>query len=146
MTEYTPYLIVVAVLLAASTIPVLASLPPRGRAAFVYAQLVLMVGIYAGFAIASLDRAEIIQFSDWSALVVEALVAIVFLFAGLAALQSSRPWLLGALIMAHGLVDLAHLVSGDTHAPAWYAFVCILYDAIAGVIAIWFLSDRRAES
>lgn len=142
MTAFTPYLIGGAVLAAGAAAAVLAVLSPRGRAAFAYAQLVAMAGMYAGFAIAFMDRAEIVQHGDWSALLLELLVALAFIFAGLAALLSSRPWLLGALILAHGAVNLLHLVLGSGHIPAWYAFTCIIYDAIAGVIAIWFLSER----
>lgn len=144
MDQPVPYsvLVPIVILLAASTALVLRPLPMQGRAAFAYAQLVAMVGIYMGFAIASLDRAEIVQQGDWTALVVEWLIALAFIFGGLAALRSSRPWLLGALILAHGGVDFLHLILGGDHAPGWYAVACILYDAIAGVIAIWFLSGR----
>lgn len=140
-----PLMIGIAILLAGAAIGVTTILSPKARATFVYAQLVLMVGIYAGFAIASLDGADIIRRADWSALLIDALIALGFVFAGLAALQSSRPWLLGALILAHGSIDLAHLLLGSAHVPAWYAFVCILYDGIVGVAAIWLLSNKPAQ-
>lgn len=146
MTEFMPFLIGAALLLAGGAVGVMAILSPRARATFIYAQLVLMVGIYAGFALSSLDAADIIRRSDWSALLIDTMVALGFVFAGLAALQSSRPWLLGALILAHGSIDLAHLLLGSAHVPSWYAFVCILYDGIVGVAAIWLLSERTAKN
>lgn len=141
-----PLMIGVAVLLAGAAIGVMAILSPKSRATFIYAQLVLMVGIYAGFAIASLDGADIIRRSDWSTLLIDALIALGFVFGGLAALQSSRPWLLGALILAHGSIDLMHLLLGSAHVPGWYAFVCILYDGIVGVAAVWLLSNRPVQN
>lgn len=146
MTEFTPIMIGATLLLAGGAVGVMSVLSPKARAVFVYAQLVLMAGIYVGFAIASLDAADIIRRSDWSALLLESIVALGFVFAGLAALQSSRPWLLGVLILAHGVVDLAHLVFGGALSPNWYAFVCILYDGIVGLAAIWLLSLRSAQN
>ena len=145
MGDLNPVLIGVTLALAASTVGVMALLSPKNRPAFAYAQLLLMVGIYVGFAIIAFDAKEFPVRADWSILLVESLTALVFLVLGLAALSSSRPWILGALILAHGGVDLLHLLMNAAHSPEWYAFLCIVYDAIAGVAAIYFLSpDLKA--
>ncbi len=146
MTGLNPFLIGAGVLLAGGAIGVLAVLSPRSRPAFVYAQLILMAGIYVGFAISSLDAADHIQRSDWSALIIESFTALAFLLGGLAVLYSSRVWLLGAMILAHGGVDLIHLLIGADYSPDWYEFLCILYDAIVGVAAIWLLSESPAKN
>ena len=146
MPEFSPVMIGVAILVAGAAIGVTALLSPKSRAAFVYAQLVLMSGIYVGLAIASLDAAEIVQRSNWSALMLESLIAIGFVTVGLGVLTSSKPWLLGALILLHGVVDLGHLLFGFAHGPAWYAFMCVIYDGMVGVAAIWLLSERSAHN
>lgn len=141
MSGLNPILIGVTVLLAAAAVGSTAVLSPKNRAAFVYAQLVLMAGIYVGFAIAALDAATIIQRSDWSTLLFESLVAMAFIGGGLAVLNSDKAWLLGALILGHGGVDLIHLFAGGV-APGWYAYLCVLFDAIAGSAYVWLLSKN----
>ncbi len=146
MTGLNPILIGAAVLLAGGAIGVLAVLSPKTRPAFVYAQLVLMVGIYVGFAISSLDAADYIKRSDWSMLIIESFTALAFLLGGLAVLHSSRAWLLGVMILAHGGVDLVHLLIGADYSPDWYEFLCIVYDAVVGFAAIWLLSESPAKN
>jgi hypothetical protein len=139
-------LIGAAVLLAGGAIGVLAVLSPKARPAFVYAQLVLIVGIYVGFAISNLDAAGDIQGSGWSILIIESFTALAFLMGGLAVVHSSRAWLLGVMLLAHGGVDLVHLLIGADYSPDWYEFLCIVYDAIVGVAAIWLLSEPSAKN
>lgn len=139
-------LVLAALLLAGAALALGAMLSPRARAYWAYAQLVLMVGIYAGFALSSFDPADGVSRAEGSALLIESLTAMAFALAGLGVLQSDRPWLLGVLILLHGVVDLLHLVMGAAHSPAWYAFVCVLYDAVAGAGAIWLLSDQKRST
>ncbi len=146
MDGLNPIWFAAALLLASGVVGAMVVLSPKSRPAFVYAQLVLMAGIYIGFAISYLDAADFVTRAHWSALVVESFIAIGFLLGGLALLQSSRPWLLGAMILAHGGVDLVHLLIGAGHSPDWYEFLCILYDAIVGVAAIWLLSDSGTKN
>lgn len=131
-------------LLAAAAIGATAIMSPKQRAAFVYAQLCVMVGIYVGFALTALDGADFIGRPELSVLLIEAAVALVFIFAGLGLLYTARSWLLGGLILAHGGVDLMRLLFGAAHSPDWYDFACILYDAIVGVAAIRLLSEKPA--
>ena len=35
--------------------------------------------------------------------------------------------------------------AGAEHSPAWYAFVCALYDAIIGAAAAWLLSAPKKD-
>ncbi len=140
------YLILIGagVLLAGSAIGVMAVLSVKNRPAFVYAQLVLIVGIYVGFAIFNLDATGDIQRSGWSILIIESFTALAFLMGGLAVLHSSRALLLGVMIFAHGGVDLAHLLIGADYSPDWYEFLCIVYDAVVGVAVIWLFSKNEA--
>ncbi len=138
-------LVMFAVVLAGAALGVTASLGPRGRAAWVYGQLALMTGIYVGFALTGIDPNGIVLRASLSALVVEGMTALLFLLLGLAVLQSGRPWLLGALILGHGGVDLLHLLMKAEVSPAWYAFICAIYDAIVGAGAIWLLSSPKKD-
>ncbi len=142
MEGFYPILIGASAVLALSAVGVMAILQPQARAQFVYAQLCVMVGIYVGFAIAELDGADFITRSDWSPLLIESALGLGFLFGGLAILRSARVWMLGLLVLGHGGVDLAHLLIDGAAGPDWYAFACILYDAIVGVAAVVMLSDR----
>ncbi len=144
MDVFNPFLIGAALALAAGAIGVMSVLKGPARAQFVYGQLCVMAGIYVGFAIVGLDGKEFITRADWSALAVEVVLMLAFVFAGLAALSSNRPWLLGALIFAHGATDFMHLLIGDGTAPAWYAFACILYDAPVGAAAVLMLSSKQS--
>lgn len=146
MTGTDPILILATILLAGAALGATALLSRSDRAAFVYAQLVLMAGIYVGFAIIALEPLATANKGDWSVLLIEAAAALAFIFAGHSVLGSQRAWLLGALIMLHGVVDLAHLMTGAAHSPGWYAFICALYDAIVGFGAIWLLSPKSGKA
>lgn len=141
----TFFLVMVTAALAAAALGVTAMLSPRGRALWIYGQVALMAGIYVGFALTGIDPTGIVLRSSLTPVVVEALAALLFVLLGLAVLQSGRIWLLGALILAHGGVDLAHLLMKADHSPAWYAFVCAIYDAIVGTGAIWLLSVPKKD-
>lgn len=145
MEGFNPILIGVTLALAAGAVGIMAILKGAARAQFVYAQLCVMAGIYVGFALMGLDDKDFISRADWSALMVEGVLALGFIFAGLAALGSHRPWLLGALIFAHGATDFFHLVIDGSLAPAWYAFACVLYDAVVGAAAVMMLSARSPQ-
>ncbi len=140
MEVFNPFLIGATLGLAAASIGVMRLLKNAARAQFVFAQLCAMAGIYVGFAIVGLDGKDFISRSDWTSFAVEAALMAIFVFAGLAALGSHRPWLLGALIFAHGATDFLHLLIGGSSAPAWYAFACVLYDAVVGAAAVIMLS------
>ena len=136
----------IAVLLAVGAVGLTAKLSAQARAAFVYAQLALITGVYVGFAVVALDKAAFIGRSELSLMMIEGVLALTIIFAGLVALMSSKPWLLGVLILFHGAVDVAHLVMGTGHVPAQYAFACVIYDAIVGGAAIYLLSEKRPQT
>ena len=145
MSGVNPMLIAATLALAAAAVGVMAMLQAPSRARFVYAQLCAMVGIYVGFAIAGIDGKDFLTRGDWSALMIESVLALGFICLGLAALSSARAWMLGALILAHGATDFLHLLIDGSPAPAWYAFACILYDAIVGFAAVFMLSAPATE-
>ena len=132
--------------LAATALIVTANLPGPLRGVWVYAQLALMTGIYLGFAIAAIDPQALIMKPSLTVLALESLAALAFLVLGLAALQSRRLWLLGALVLAHGGVDLLHLVLETGYSLAWYAYQCAIYDAVLGAGVIWlFTGPAKTE-
>ena len=138
--------VITVILLAGAAIGATATLPARARPAAFYAQLIMMVGIYVGFAIIRLDEAAIISRGDWTALLLESMSALVLAVIGLSVMSGRRVWLLGALILIHGGVDLLHLIADARHSPGWYAFLCLIYDALVGVAAIWLLSEWPDEN
>ncbi len=146
MTGSSLILLGVTILLAGGAIGVTAMLSRENRGGFVYAQLVLMAGIYVGFAIIALDAADFVSRAALSPLLIESLIAIAFVGGGLGVLASDRQWLLGVMILVHGGLDLAHLLMGTPYSPAAYEFLCIIYDGIVGVAAIWLLSDKPSEA
>jgi len=145
MDGLNPILVGLTVALAAGAVGVMAVLSSKSRAAFVYAQLAVMVGVYQGFALVALDAADFVRRAELSSVIIESGLALAFVFAGLAALSGPRAWMLGALILMHGGVDLAHLLFDVDLAPDWYAFACIVYDAIVGVAAIRLLSNKPGD-
>lgn len=145
MEALNPVLIGVTLALAGGAIGVMRVLQGRARAQFVFAQLCVMAGIYVGFALSGFEGRDFVGRADWSSLLVESTLALGFVFAGLAALGSHRPWLLGALIFAHGVTDFFHLIIDGSAAPAWYAFACVLYDALVGAAAVIMLSAQSAR-
>ena len=136
----TLFLVLFTAVLAGAAHLLGAGLPVRVRAQWVYAQLAMMVGIYVGFAITGIDFGGIVLRPAWSALMIESVTAVFFVLAGIAVVQSGKLWILGALILGHGGVDLLHLLMKADHSPGWYAFACAIYDAIVGVGAILLLS------
>lgn len=143
MEPFNPILIGASLALAVAAIGVMSVLSPAARAQFAYGQLCVMVGIYVGFAIAALDGDPFVTRADLSPLLIEGTLGLIFLLVGLAILQGRRWWLLGALILAHGFTDFLHLVIDGSPGPDWYAFACILYDALVGAAAIIMLSTAR---
>lgn len=146
MSGLNPIYLAVMLLLAGGAVGVTAMLSARNRPAFVYGQLVLMAGIYVGFAVIAVDAKDIVLRADWSVLIVETMIALVILLLGLAVMNSARPWLLGVMMLVHGGIDLMHLLMKAAHSPGWYAFLCLLYDAVVGVAAIWLLSQEPSKN
>ncbi|MHA7870903.1 MAG: hypothetical protein ACX939_00995 [Hyphococcus sp.] len=144
MTGLNPILLGVTAVLALGSIGAASVLSPKMRPIFFFAVLVAMAAIYVGFAVIALDSADFISRPVLSILFVESALFLVLLFAGIAVLSAERYWLLGVLIMAHGGVDLLHLLTDTPHSPAWYEFLCVVYDAIVGLAAIWLLTARSA--
>ena len=146
MTGLNPILLGVTALLALASIGAANDLSAKMRPVFFYGVLVAMAAIYVGFAVVALDQADFMTRPVLSVLIVESAAFLVFLFAGMAVLDSDRPWLLGVFIMVHGGIDLIHLLMGTPHSPAWYEFLCVLYDAVVGLAAIWLLSEKPAAN
>lgn len=120
-------------LFSAATLPVHFFID-HGPSVELAAVTVAVVGaIYVGFAV---------QAGTVRQIVVETLVATLFMAAGLASLWVS-PWFAPAAFAAHGFWDWLHhgrAHSADLIAPAaWYPPMCAAYDWVfaAGLAAIW---------
>ena len=89
--------------------------------------LVLVAGIYVGFAVQD-GRDKI--------LAIEGLIALSFVAAALAALWVSA-WAIPAAYALHGFWDLAHHRHVATAMPAWYVHFCAVFDWVfaAGLAA-----------
>lgn len=142
MGGLNPVLIGVTLALAGSTILTAKMLTVAARAIFAYSVLVLMVGIYLGFAAIAVDQATYLARPIVTIVMMEALTALILTFIGLGVVQSDKPWILGVLIMVHGGVDLAHMLLGTTYSPTWYELMCVIYDGIVGVAFVIMLGER----
>lgn len=141
ISDFAPVL--VAVGLSAFAIILLATLSRPARAAACFGLLGVIVGIYVGFAIPAADELAAFTAKDWARVGAEfTLAAIIMALALGAVLSPARQWLLGPLIVAHGGIDLAHLVWASDIAPDWYAFACIIFDVLVGTAAAYLLIDR----
>lgn len=80
------------------------------------------------------------------ALVVESLVAGVFLAVAVLGFRSSL-WLVAMTLGAHGVFDLAHhaLVS-NPGVPAWWPQFCLSYDVTAAVYLAWRIGSGRIRA
>ena len=144
MMGLSPILIGLTVFLIAATTVTAGALSPKVRPIFAFGVLVMMAGIYVGFSIIAFDSADYASRAVISVLLVESLAALSFMFAGIAVLASGRVWMLGVLILIHGAFDLGHMVMAAAHSPAWYEFLCLIYDAVVGFAFIYLLSEKPA--
>jgi hypothetical protein len=93
--------------------------------------LAMIGAIYIGFALTDGRRAII---------VVEALVATLFLIASIVSVLWS-PWVVVGSFVAHGFWDFAHDHGVKTTMPRWYIPFCAFYDLVfaagLGAILLW---------
>jgi hypothetical protein len=80
------------------------------------------------------------------ALVLESLVAAVFLAAAVLGFRSSL-WLVVMVLGAHGVFDLAHgAVISNPGVPGWWPAFCLSYDATAAGYLAWLLTSGRIRA
>lgn len=93
--------------------------------------LVLVAGIYVGFAL---------QDGRTKSLAIEGSIALGFVAAALAGLWVSA-WIIPVAYVVHGLWDVAHHRHVTTAMPAWYVPFCAVFDWVfaAGLAATWVL-------
>lgn len=117
---------------------------PRGlRLPVVYSQLVMMVGIYVGFATSGLGQLQPLDFGALGDIGIHSVAALIYSIAGALALVGDRPRFLGVLILTHGSVDLLTRYVSPV-APDWYGVLCAAFDLSAGATYIA-LSGRLAK-
>ena len=79
------------------------------------------------------------------ALVVESLVAGVFLAAALVGFRTSL-WIVAAALAAHGVFDLVHgALIANPGVPAFWPGFCGAYDVIAAAYLAWLLKTGRTR-
>jgi len=80
------------------------------------------------------------------ALVLESLVAAVFLAAAVLGFRSSL-WLVVMALGGHGVFDLAHgAVISNPGVPGWWPAFCLAYDATAAGYLAWLLMNGRIRA
>jgi hypothetical protein len=105
--------------------------------AFYPAVTIVIASYYALFAV--MGKSD-------QALVVESLVAVVFLAVAVAGFRSSL-WLVVAALLAHGIFDF---VRGDAIVnpgePVWWPHFCLTYDVVAAGYLAWLLKSGRVSA
>ena len=91
--------------------------------------LMAIAAIYVGFAIAS---------NEPKAIIIESVVAIIYLYAIALGLMWSA-WVLVVGYFAHGAWDWVHHHDFGTDTPAWYIPACVIYDWIVGAFLAYLL-------
>lgn len=117
--------------LALASLPAHFFLPSIASHQLAAVVLVLVAGIYVGFAL---------QDGRVRTLAVEGAVALGFIAAALAGLWVNA-WFIPAAYVLHGFWDLAHHRHVATAMPAWYVPFCAVFDWVfaAGLAAAWVL-------
>lgn len=115
-----------AAMLIGGTVAAAAPLAPATRTVAVGMLVAAIAAIYVGFALRSDDQRFV---------AIEIAVAAVVAVLALVGVQ--RPWILVALLLAHGIWDLAHTPHHiTTTVPTGYPTVCAAYDiALAAAAA-----------
>jgi len=133
MLEAAAFVFAGGVLGAAALWP-LKALDAARRWRVLFGLLILIVLIYAGFAVA---------YGDPRAIALEALAGLVFIPVALIAWPIRR-YALPGLILAHGGIDAAHLLTGSPIIPMWYAQACVGFDAALGLGALTLFSRSQS--
>lgn len=116
------------------------SAPRSLRATLVYSQLVMMVGIYVGFATAELTTLPPPDRNALGDIGVHFASALLYAIAGAWALTSGRARVVALLVLTHGFYDLAAKFVSPV-APDWYGVACAAFDIAAG--GVYVAASRR---
>ena len=117
--------------LAAVTIVVALMLPASTALLSLALLLVLIAGVYIGFAVID---------GRWFVLLAESVAALAFLFLAVYVFGSAHPvGLLAGGYFLHGAWDLAHHPGPMVGERAWYAVGCVVYDWAVGAFILLML-------
>jgi hypothetical protein len=79
-------------------------------------------------------------------LLLESLVATLFLAAAVAGFRSSL-WIVVAALAAHGVFDLGHgSIISNPGVPAWWPGFCLTYDVTAAAYLAWLIGRGRVRA
>jgi hypothetical protein len=80
------------------------------------------------------------------ALVLESLLGLAFLAAGVIGFRSSL-WIVAIALGAHGVFDLAHdAIVSNPGVPGWWPAFCLTYDVTAAGYLAWLLTSGRIRA
>lgn len=80
------------------------------------------------------------------ALVIEALVGMVFIAVAVAGFRSSL-WLVAAALLAHGIFDFTRGAAiANPGVPIWWPHFCLTYDVVAAGYLAWLLRSGRIRA
>ena len=127
VTRHRPAMI--GAVLATASLPAHLLLRPAASHQLAALLLVLVAGIYVGFALQDGRPRQV---------AVEALTASAFVSAAAAGLWLT-PWVIPTAYILHGGWDIAHHRRVATAMPRWYIPFCATFDLVfaAGLIAAW---------
>lgn len=78
--------------------------------------------------------------------VVESLVAVVFVAAAVAGFRGSL-WIVAMALAGHGILDFFHAsVISNPGVPSWWPPFCLAYDVVAAVYLAWLLKSGRVRA
>ncbi|MBP1150295.1 MULTISPECIES: hypothetical protein [unclassified Methylocaldum] len=81
-----------------------------------------------------------------NALIIELIVAAVFLGASIAGFKYTL-WLIVAALLAHGIFDFVHgRFIANPGVPAWWPAFCLTYDVAAAAYLGWLLTRKRVRA
>ena len=79
-------------------------------------------------------------------LLVESLIALVFVVAAIWGFRSSL-WLVVVALVAHGSFDLVHgKMIANSGVPAWWPQFCFAYDIVAAAYLAWLIKRERLRA
>jgi hypothetical protein len=80
------------------------------------------------------------------ALVVESLVAVVFVGLAIVGFKSTL-WLVVVALAAHGIFDFVHsYLHANPGVPVWWPSFCLAYDVVAAAYLAWLLASKRVRA
>jgi hypothetical protein len=105
--------------------------------AFYPTVMIVIAGLYSLFAAIG---------ASTQALVLDALIGVVFIAAATVGFRSSL-WIVATALAAHGVMDLVHgAIVSNPGVPGWWPGFCGTYDVVAAGYLAWLLTSGRLRA